>query len=125
MPKLRTVTGEEIVFPARGIFLVTSRVGQHPGATVYGATGASVDIGEQPEAFLDRINLADAFVKLSRPGYGSIWVAATAVTSLRLPRQPEFPAEAQTVISLGSMTLAVTAVINDVTTALNQRGAEF
>jgi hypothetical protein len=93
--------------------------------TVYGLTDGRVRIAESPEGFLDRIGVAGAFVRLTRPNDTFVWVNCAAVTVVQSPPRDQYPPVARALVTVGGLTQAVKETPLAVKEAVSARGGKL
>jgi hypothetical protein len=127
MATLTTTGGAVITFTPSGIAAIADHndtTGQAV-TTVYGIGNSPLMIAETVQAFLTRLNIAQAFAQLTRPDGRPVWISGTAVSMLRAPSAGEYAPAVKTVISAGPLTQGVQETPDNVTTALNAHGADL
>jgi hypothetical protein len=121
MADLTTVDGVQISFDSAAVSAVADRdpITGSAVTCVYGVTGGMLKIAEGVDAFLGRLGIANKFAKLNRPDGSPVWINAPGVKTLRAPLPNEYPPSARSVISVGSLTQAVTQDVPTAKAALN------
>jgi hypothetical protein len=118
---LITHEGKEITFNPAFVAVVADHndATGEPGTWVYGVLNNPVMTGETVHAFLTRLHVAKSFAQLTRPNGWLVWINANLVMSVRTPSAGEYPGSVGAVISVGTMTQAVTETLEHVRTALD------
>lgn len=127
MSELTTTGGLTIQFDPSAVTAVADHDADTGDAvtTVYGVTAGAVEIAETVDGFLMRIGVAQSFAEFTRPDGSFVWLNCKAVGTIRPPLPDEYPAQAETVISVGSLTQAVDEAPDAVRQAVNAHGGKL
>ena len=127
MASLVTLEGLRFFFDPTSVSAVADHDAdtQEDVTTVYGLTAGRLRLQEGPEIFLTRIGVMAGFKKLTRVNATSIWLNCKSVKVIRAPVAGEYPASANTVIPMDSLTQAVIERPEDVVRIINSGGGSL
>jgi hypothetical protein len=127
MATLTTTGGAVVTFTPSAIAAIADHNDTTGEAvtTVYGIGGSPLMIAETVQAFMTRLNIAQAFAQLTRPDGRPVWISGAAVSMLRAPSAGEYAPAVKTVISAGPLTQGVKEPLADAIAALNAHGASL
>jgi hypothetical protein len=92
---------------------------------IYGLTAQEQKVSESVAALLQRLSLASAFAKLTRPDGSSVLINGKAVSVVRQPVPGQDPAGVNAVIFAGGVTQSVREPLDTVRQAINQAGGRL
>jgi hypothetical protein len=92
---------------------------------VYGIPPTMLAITETVQGFLQRLQIAADFARLTRPNGWPVWIRGSSVSSLRPPAPGEHSAAVKAIISTASVTQAVRETPAEATAALNAHGGRL
>ena len=127
MANLTTIDGLQVHFdPAAVTAMADHDVDTGQAATmVYGLSAGAYRIAETVDGFLTRIGVIKTFAELTRTNGTPIWVNAKAVATVRPPLPGEYAPGAASVVTVGSLTQAVTEAPAAVVQAVNAHGGQL
>jgi hypothetical protein len=122
MAELTTVDGHQFVFDPTSVSAVADRDPTTGTAAtcIHGLTPNVVRIHETVAGFLDRLAIAGRFARLTRPDHSPIWINGALVRFLRAPLPGEYPANVKAIVSVDSLTQAVTEDVAAARAAINE-----
>jgi len=121
MAELTTKEGLRYFFDPGALIAVADRdpdTGE-TNTTVYGLGARPLKLTESVQAFLSRVAVVNSFASLTRLDDSPIWVNCAAVRVIRPTLPGEYHPEANTCISIGSMTMAVKETLAQVRATIN------
>lgn len=127
MAELTTIDGLEFHFDPSAVTAVADHDADTLQAvtTVYGLSDGRLRIADSAEGFLNKIGVAQSFVKLTRPNGMLIWINCKAVTVVRSPPPDQYPATANSLVTVGALTQAVQETPTQVKQTVNQHGGNL
>jgi hypothetical protein len=127
MAELTTKEGLQFFFTPAALIAVADRdvdTGES-NTTVYGLSDQPLRLTESVEAFLSRIALVNSFARITRLDNSPIWVNCAAVEVIRPALPGEYHPDANTFVSLGSLTMAVKEPLAQVRQTINAHGGSL
>jgi hypothetical protein len=127
MAELTTKEGLRYFFDSGALIAVADRdpdTGE-ANTTVYGLSARPLKLTESVQAFLNRVGVVNSFASLTRLDNNPIWVNCAAVQAIRPTLPGEYHPDANTCVSIGSVTMAVKETLAQVRTTINAHGGKL
>ena len=127
MAELTTKDGLQFFFDPGALIAVADRDAEtgEPSTTVYGLSARPLRLTESVAAFLSRIAVANSFASITRLDNSPIWIRCAAVQVIRPTLPGEYHPDANTFVSLGSLTMAVKEPLAQVRQTINAHGGKL
>jgi hypothetical protein len=127
MAELTTREGLQFFFDPGALIAVADRDAEtgESNTTVYGLSDRPLRLTESVQAFLSRIAVVNSFASITRLDNSRIWVSCAAVQVIRPTLPGEYHPDANTYVSLGSLTMAVKEPLAQVRQTINAHGGKL
>ena len=127
MANITTVDGLKYLFDPGAITAVadSDELTGEKVTVIYGLTAQTQKVSEPVAALLQRLNLASALAKFTRPDGSSVLINGKSVSVARQPVPGQDPVGVNAVIFVGSMTQRVREQLDDVRQAVNRAGGNL